>query len=1036
MTYNYETFWPGPNFNVTVGPNGSGKSSIVTALSIALGGDLASLNRQTKVADLVNANSESKQALVEIELFVKEGKNMVVTCTFDTQNPPEWKLQGKPCSKKQLKETMEQFQIQPGNLCQFLPQDVVRDFPNMKNQEIFYNTVKAIGDQKLTDDFNDLKAIEKEIKNIEDQKEMKEKTIENLERKESKLADSRVLMMKRKGVEEKKLTIENAIKWQKFHSFRTEVRGMRIEVKKLREDIENLELEEVPIAKFLESYEKKVARLKEVLESLDKEFNASSNKIENFEIADEEDRLEFLVGEEKYLESSEKDRVNNKRKICNEIAELKAQIQTTVVDPNIDENIQELVRKRELKENLLSRLEQQKSEVEFKKNSTKKELDNLMKRRENICNMSQRKLNTLQKENKDAYQGVLWLRENLNMFSKPVHEPIMLCLDVKNQEYAKLVETQIGKSDLEGFVCESPEDVNILTKQLREGLGLRRINAFHSDPEHYSKFPHKVPVKELAKYDFQEYLSDMYDAPPAVQAYLCRQKKLNEIPYFAKENRYSDELGHRFTTYFVENQKFNSKKSKYSGELSTGCEDISTRKTVRLNTTVNREQEQLIVSELKIKEVKLKQEEDRYNKMVKEYTIISDTLDSFQTKITKLRSDKSIMSKLQSELTMKEKTLANCKDPKLDLKVEKRRFANEKRKTVLELSNKMSLRRDLAKAAIDKEIERKILLVSYQSLEFENSENLEKQERFRKELDAKRAEHKEADKIFKDESGNLQAIHNAAKQATGTLELVHTDTGKVEKIAYKPAEIWATRFSLIGATDEHVLGALLDDYDTELKLSKKIPDKIIQDLEINQQKLTEARREKTKFDQDMIKKTQEVNKLKRDWTHRVEEMVQNIDEKFSHMMAQLGYAGQISLSQGRRDIDFSSYGISIMVRFRDGQDLQELSRGVQSGGEKSVTTAVYMMALQELTQVPFRCVDEINQGMDERNERLVWDQLLKVCRKYKAQYFYMAPKFPYSLPFDDQVNIVVCNNGFVSKASHRSYRMKTFVNSAIKLNQQ
>jgi chromosome segregation ATPase len=91
------------------------------------------------------------------------------------------------------------------------------------------------------------------------------------------------------------------------------------------------------------------------------------------------------------------------------------------------------------------------------------------------------------------------------------------------------------------------------------------------------------------------------------------------------------------------------------------------------------------------------------------------------------------------------------------------------------------------------------------------------------------------------------------------------------------------------------------------------------------------------------------------------------------------------------------------VRFRAGQELQELSKGTQSGGEKSVTTAVYMMALQELTQVPFRCVDEINQGMDEQNERAVWDQLLKVCRQHKAQYFYMAPKFPYSLPFDEQV---------------------------------
>ena len=112
------------------------------------------------------------------------------------------------------------------------------------------------------------------------------------------------------------------------------------------------------------------------------------------------------------------------------------------------------------------------------------------------------------------------------------------------------------------------------------------------------------------------------------------------------------------------------------------------------------------------------------------------------------------------------------------------------------------------------------------------------------------------------------------------------------------------------------------------------------------------------------------------------------------------------------------------MRFRENETLQDLSKGTQSGGEKSVTTAVYMMALQELTQVPFRCVDEINQGnnltvcllivncsiisrpsgMDEKNERAVWGMLLEVCRKHQAQYFYMAPKFPYSLPFSEQVD--------------------------------
>ena len=74
---------------------------------------------------------------------------------------------------------------------------------------------------------------------------------------------------------------------------------------------------------------------------------------------------------------------------------------------------------------------------------------------------------------------------------------------------------------------------------------------------------------------------------------------------------------------------------------------------------------------------------------------------------------------------------------------------------------------------------------------------------------------------------------------------------------------------------------------------------------------------------------------------------------------------QVELSEGLHGgdpLDLKNYGIKIYVKFRSDEDFHELSKGTQSGGEKSVTTAVYMMALQGLTQVPFRCVDEINQG--------------------------------------------------------------------------
>lgn len=66
---------------------------------------------------------------------------------------------------------------------------------------------------------------------------------------------------------------------------------------------------------------------------------------------------------------------------------------------------------------------------------------------------------------------------------------------------------------------------------------------------------------------------------------------------------------------------------------------------------------------------------------------------------------------------------------------------------------------------------------------------------------------------------------------------------------------------------------------------------------------------------------------------------------------------------------------------------------VQSGGERAVATAAYMLSLQELTPVPFRCVDEINQGMDPNNERRIFELLVDVTTQDDSpQYFFITPK--------------------------------------------
>ena len=77
-----------------------------------------------------------------------------------------------------------------------------------------------------------------------------------------------------------------------------------------------------------------------------------------------------------------------------------------------------------------------------------------------------------------------------------------------------------------------------------------------------------------------------------------------------------------------------------------------------------------------------------------------------------------------------------------------------------------------------------------------------------------------------------------------------------------------------------------------------------------------------------------------------------------------------------------------------------------------MATALYMLALQELTTVPFRCVDEINQGLDAVNERRVFELLVKTsCYRSSSQYFLLTPKLLPGLDYSPRMNLLIVYNG-------------------------
>ncbi|MCL7050242.1 hypothetical protein MKW94_009698, partial [Papaver nudicaule] len=113
------------------------------------------------------------------------------------------------------------------------------------------------------------------------------------------------------------------------------------------------------------------------------------------------------------------------------------------------------------------------------------------------------------------------------------------------------------------------------------------------------------------------------------------------------------------------------------------------------------------------------------------------------------------------------------------------------------------------------------------------------------------------------------------------------------------------------------------------------------------------------------------------WLPTLRNLVAQINKTFSQNFQEMAVAGEVSLDE--RDMEFDKFGILIKVKFRQAGQLQVLSAHHQSGGERSVSTILYLVSLQDLTNCPFRVVDEINQGMDPINERKMFQQLVRAA---------------------------------------------------------
>lgn len=222
------------------------------------------------------------------------------------------------------------------------------------------------------------------------------------------------------------------------------------------------------------------------------------------------------------------------------------------------------------------------------------------------------------------------------------------------------------------------------------------------------------------------------------------------------------------------------------------------------------------------------------------------------------------------------------------------------------------------------------------------------------------------------------------------------------------------------------IDAMIYEQKTRLDCQFETNPLVVKDYDKNTKEIARLERELSKTDEQVQEIQKNIEELLERWLRPLQQLIARINEQYSDFFRRMGCAGQVVLKQDPMD-DYSKYGVQISVKFRAENKLKELTSFFQSGGERSVSTMLYLISLQELTKCPFRLVDEINQGMDANNERRVFELVVEtVCRPNTSQYFLITPKLLPDLHYNDKMTVLTVLNGHWM-VPHEKFRLKEII---------
>lgn len=907
-----------------------------------------------------------------------------------------------------------------------MPQDRVQDFAKQNPQELFRSTQKSVCSDDMIAKFSQLLSLQQEI---ESGHSTREKNIKNLQDHQQRLEALAHIIEEIRANErlcEKRDVIHKKIAWMDFEIVYLKCLEVKKDLKLATEAHNRRHQQHQELLNETKEFQRKRDELERQYQTKTIERRKCGDEIDKL-IDDMEKKKSSIRNETNKLQNI----IQNVTEFENDFREAKLCIDTYKSEYekllSETESEEEIKRKCDSIDNQVTQVREKINKCVDFRTKINEEIDSKVKpqiviyeqKMNQIQNEERRRRDLLKSNFPETFQALEWYEENRDLFKSNVYEPMILLLNTTIPEHAIFIESTVNMNDLLAFTCENVDDMNLFIKKTRIERKMD-VNVVHS-PGGNVRYQAANITYDLRAMGAESYLIDSLDAPAPIVNFMCQNYFIHNVLVGSAElEKHTDQLPKHIQLFFTPQYRVQIKYSKYRTEPSTLSAQLQRKNILKARMTPD----------------EVDQMRQKYDQLIRDQDAKRNKRREIETAITQLEAKCRNLVESKAEIQRKTKNLAEVERK---LKYQERKVAQMATERT-DVDNEKRLHTEKCK-----EIAIQIFKIQELVLKVFSKYNELKIDEVASKFCFDKFKGSATDTEIKIME-STQALEEATKykdRITGLLETYKKECSEKQMAAMKltnnkkPSDgahfPFKNKFDrLSNNVDE--LKSELDVIETQIECQTMPQRESIEEFETRteQVRLLQAKIASDDSSNETIKHL--ILKIYENWFEKIEKIISKINQHFSHFMETMDCAGEIELIR-KSEHDYQSYGIEIRVKYRNNEKLRALDRLVQSGGERAVAIAVYSLSLQHLSHVPFRCVDEINQGMDASNERRIFDMLVKtVAKKNHSQFFYVTPKLLPNLSYNEHVTCCIVYNGPESQHNDYFIRGKLFAYIDIQIN--